>query len=99
MILIPLEMLLAIWVMAAVVSGAAAFTSFRSNRYSMAMSLMAFAAGAVGMISFYIALLYAPFRSDYAIMIPWSRFSVGINGLMILGGSIAALIVTKGKPG
>jgi hypothetical protein len=61
----------------------------------MAWAMTGFSVGALLMTSFYAALLYAPFRSDYNIMIPWSRWAISINGLMVLFGSIAAFIVNR----
>jgi len=91
--MIPLEIPFLIWIAATVVSGAAAIVAIRGHINSMGMALIGFSVGALLMTSFYGALLYAPFKGDYAVMIPWSRWAISINGLMILGGSVAAFIV------
>ena len=87
MILIPLEVPFIIWLAATVASGAAGVLACRRG----------FALGAASMVLWYGFLLYVPFRS-YEISIMFSRWAISVNGLMILGGSISALIINaKGK--
>ena len=93
MLLIPLQVLWVIWVLATIVSGAAAFVSCRRGNKPMGVALAGFAFGAFSMLSFYSQLLYVPFEGSYEISVTWSRWAISINGLTILLGSLSALIV------
>ena len=94
--MIPREILLIVWIAATVASGAAAYVAFRAGNKTMGWALVGFAAGALPMVSFYIMLLL-PLEMEYIIKVAWSRWTIGINGLMILAGGISAFIVNKDK--
>ena len=97
MILIPLEVPFIIWLAATVASGMAGVLACRRGNKPMGFGFAGFALGAASMVLWYGFLLYVPFRS-YEISIMFSRWAISVNGLMILGGSISALIINaKGK--
>jgi len=80
------------------VSGTAAYFSCRAGNKPMGMALAGFALGALSMLSWYTFLLYVPFSpSTSQISIALSRYAIAINGITILGGSISALIVSRGN--
>jgi hypothetical protein len=92
-VLIPLQLLWVIWLLAVIVSSAAAYLSCRRRNKPMGVALAGFALGAFSMLSFYTQLLYVPFDGSYELSILWSRWAISVNGLMILLGSLSALIV------
>ena len=91
--LIPLQLLWVIWLLAVIVSSAAAFVSCRRGNKPMGVALAGFAFGSLSMLSFYTQLLYVPFNGSYELSILWSRWAISVLGLMILLGSLSALIV------
>ena len=94
--MIPLGTLLVVWVAATGASGAGAYVAFRAGNKTMGWALVGFAAGALSVVSFYTMLLL-PVHMGYTVKVAWSRWTIGINGLMILAGGISAFIVNKDK--
>jgi hypothetical protein len=97
LVLIPIEALWVIWTAATLVSAIAAITAWRAGTKPMAVALAGFALGAASMVSFYTMLIYVPFDGSYLLSIAWSRWAISVNGLMILGGSLSALIMSRGR--
>ena len=97
--MIPLNFMFAVWLAASVLSGYSSCILFRRRRNSLAITMFSIFFASVGMLTFYFMLVFTPiYANNEDVAIAWSRVSISIMALVVLGGSIASIILNKGKP-
>lgn len=94
--MIPLEFLFTTWLATTIMSGVAAYVLFQRWRNSLAITMVAIFGASLGMLTFYTANICCDFSLNT--MIAWSRWTISVMGLVVLGSSIAAVILNKDKP-
>ena len=97
--MIPREFMFDLWIVATAMSCISAYVLFRRRRNSLAITMISIFGASAGMVSFYAMLSFTTlYDDDPQLAINWSRWAISVVGMVVLGGSIASIILNKGKP-